>query len=162
MIKQTFMEGMITLTFIRYAHTNIIALDWQALSHFYQAVFACKPVPPERNLHGKWLEELTGIPEVHIVGEHLRLPGYDDHGPTLEIFSYQEMQETEKALNHCGFSHIAFEVDDVNNTVDQLLAAGGSLVGEVVSEDYGELGIGTFAYANDIEGNIIELQSWEK
>lgn len=38
------------------------------------------PVPPERDLKGKWLDELTGLFETKIKGIHLRLPGYDDSG----------------------------------------------------------------------------------
>jgi hypothetical protein len=31
-----------------------------------------------------------------------------------------------------------------------------------MKQDYGEMGIGTFAYTKDIEGNIIELQNWKR
>lgn len=147
---------------MRYAHTNLIARNWRSLSQFYQKVFECKPVPPERDLKGEWLERLTGMSDVHIVGEHLRLPGYDDEGPTLEIFSYDTSASGESKLNRHGFSHIAFEVERVADTVKLLLDEGGELVGEIVSKEYDTLGIGTFAYAKDIEGNIIEMQSWEK
>lgn len=147
---------------MRYVHTNIIARDWKVLSQFYQKVFGCVPVPPERDLHGDWLESLTGMAGVHIVGEHLRLPGYGENGPTLEIFSYQEALPNVKELNTGGFAHIAFEVEDVTETVKLLLQAGGSLLGEVVSKQYDGIGTGTFVYARDIEDNIIELQSWKK
>jgi predicted enzyme related to lactoylglutathione lyase len=76
---------------IKYVHTNIIAKDWRKLSLFYQRVFGCKPVPPERDLSGQWLDSLTGIDGAHITGEHLALPGYDGQTPTLEIFSYDDM-----------------------------------------------------------------------
>lgn len=147
---------------MRYAHTNLIAKNWRSLSLFYQKVFGCKPVPPERNLKGAWLERLTGMPDVHIVGEHLRLPGYGDEGPTLEIFSYDTSISGEPKLNLHGFSHIAFEVENVADTINLLLSEGGELVGEIVSREYDTLGTGTFAYAKDPEGNIIEVQSWKK
>ena len=146
---------------MRYVHTNLIARDWQSLSQFYKTVFGCQSIPPERNLRGEWLDRLTSMPDVHIVGEHLLLPGYGENGPTLEIFSYATSIPGETGLNHHGFSHIAFDVDNVNDTVAVLLREGGCLVGEIVNNDYGALGIGTFAYAKDIEGNIIELQSWK-
>lgn len=147
---------------MRYVHTNIIADDWKALSQFYQEVFGCVPVPPERDLHGVWLEKLTGMPGVHIQGEHLRLPGYGENGPTLEIFSYDSKQANVKDLNRSGFAHIAFEVDDVEAVLQLFLQAGGTLLGEIVEKEYAGGVIGTFVYARDIENNIVELQSWKK
>jgi predicted enzyme related to lactoylglutathione lyase len=38
----------------RYVHTNLIAQDWQALANFYQQVFGCFPLPPERDFKGEW------------------------------------------------------------------------------------------------------------
>jgi predicted enzyme related to lactoylglutathione lyase len=37
---------------IKFTHTNIIAKDWKKLSQFYQEVFECVPVPPERDMQG--------------------------------------------------------------------------------------------------------------
>ena len=59
---------------LRYAHTNLIAKDWRSLSNFYQKVFGCKPIGHQRDLSGKWIEDITGIKNAHIVGEHLVLP----------------------------------------------------------------------------------------
>ena len=73
---------------IKYVHTNIIADDWRALADFYIQVFGCKPVLPERDLSGSWLDSLTCIENSHITGIHLSLPGCGENGPTLEIFSY--------------------------------------------------------------------------
>ena len=78
---------------IKYKHTNLIAKDWKQLSNFYQSVFKCKPIPPERDLSGNWLDRITDIQAAHITGIHLRLPGFGDDGPTLEIFQYDSMPE---------------------------------------------------------------------
>ena len=77
----------------RYGHTNLIANDWRALSGFYQDLFGCTPVPPVRDFKGPDLERGTGIPGVELRGEHLRLPGHGDQGPTLEIFNYTILEE---------------------------------------------------------------------
>ncbi len=45
----------------RYGHTNLIARDWRALASFYESVFGCVVVPPERNFSGPDLEAGTGI-----------------------------------------------------------------------------------------------------
>jgi predicted enzyme related to lactoylglutathione lyase len=36
----------------RYGHANLVADDWRALSRFYQDLFGCIPVPPEREAVG--------------------------------------------------------------------------------------------------------------
>ena len=71
-----------------YRHTNIVAADWRALAGFYEDVFGCTPVPPSRDLSGAWLDRGTGVPDAHLTGIHLRLPGHGDRGPTLEIYGY--------------------------------------------------------------------------
>ena len=146
---------------MKYVHTNIIARDWKSLSEFYQKVFHCIPVPPGRDLRGAWVEALSGVKNAHIQGEHLRLPGYDENGPTLEIFSYNEMVYNEKFINTSGLSHLAFLVDDVASTLALVKENGGQSVGELVIQKYPDGKTGTFVYCKDIEGNIIELQNWE-
>ena len=45
----------------RYGHTNLIARDWQRLAHFYEEVFGCVPVPPERDYRSADLDRGTGL-----------------------------------------------------------------------------------------------------
>lgn len=59
----------------------------EKLIKFYKEVFHCRSIGEVRDLKGAWLDQMTGIKNAHIVGEHLCLPGYDDDHPTLEIFS---------------------------------------------------------------------------
>jgi hypothetical protein len=88
----------------KYVHTNLIAKDWQALADFYQRLFGCVPVPPQRDYHGERLEAGTGIPGAQVRGMHLRLPGYGDDGPTLEIFNYSILESRgQTAVNRPGF-----------------------------------------------------------
>lgn len=144
-----------------YAHTNLIAHDWRRLASFYEEVFGCAPVLPERDLQGEKLEAGTGIKGAHLRGVHLRLPGFDDHGPTLEIFNYNILEQRGKpAVNRPGFGHIAFVVDDVAAAQTAVLQAGGSVVGEIVTLQVATGARVTWCYVTDPESNIIELQSW--
>ncbi|MBW1981849.1 MAG: VOC family protein [Deltaproteobacteria bacterium] len=146
----------------RYKHTNIIARDWQRLAEFYQQVFGCQPVPPERHLAGETIDRGTGVPGAKISGIHLRLPGWGDDGPTLEIFQYAEnAPKLPPAANREGFSHIAFEVADVERAAAKVVSGGGSMVGHIASLEVRGAGRLTFVYAADPEGNIIELQAWQ-
>lgn len=146
---------------IQFAHTNIIARDWQRLADFYEQVFGCQRLLPERHLTAPWVARATGIAGAEIHGIHLRLPGYGSDGPTLEIFQYHQYQgDGPKYINRPGLAHIAFAVDDVERLREAVLAAGGTEVGEVTHVDIPGAGTIAFVYLADPEGNIIELQHW--
>ena len=145
-----------------YKHTNIIAKDWRVLATFYQEIFGCIPVPPERNLSGEWLARGTGVPNASFSGVHLRLPGHGEHGPTLEIYQYSENEpRPATAANREGIIHLAFEVDDVEQAATDVLMHGGSRIGDITTSEVEGVGLLTFTYLADPEGNIIELQSWK-
>jgi predicted enzyme related to lactoylglutathione lyase len=145
---------------MKFKHTNIIAKDWRSVARFYEEVFGCVRVPPERHHTGKWLEDGTGVAGAELSGVHLRLPGWGEAGPTLEIFQYSRNEpKGVPAANREGFTHIAFEVDDVAAALQTVIACGGRAVGTVVSRDVEGIGRLTFVYAADPEGNILELQS---
>jgi predicted enzyme related to lactoylglutathione lyase len=143
---------------IRFAHVNVIAQDWRRLATFYQTVFGCMPVPPERDQSGDWLDRATGIRDSHIRGMHLRLPG---GGTTLEVYEYGTMPERPLIRpNTPGFSHIAFVVDDVESVAKDVMSNGGDKVGEVEQVSIAGVGGLLFQYVADPEGNIIEIQQW--
>ena len=145
----------------RYVHTNIVSEDWQALARFYQEVFDCQPVPPQRNLSGDWLTRGTGVPGAAFQGMHLRLPGYGEDGPTLEIYQYSVFEPNDEPIaNRKGYGHIAFRVDDVTAVRDEVLKRGGAELGQIVEADLPGVGHLTFVYLTDPEGNILEIQNW--
>lgn len=145
----------------RYVHTNLIAKDWPALARFYQDVFGCVPVPPERDYRSASLDAATGLTDAHLTGAHLRLPGYDSQGPTIEIFHYDALESRlSAAVNRPGYGHVAFSVDDVHAARESVLGAGGRAIGEVVTLEASDGRKVTWCYVTDPEGNIIELQAW--
>lgn len=145
----------------RYVHTNLIAKDWSALAAFYCAVFGCTPVPPERDYSGAALDAGTRLRGARLRGGHFRLPGYGEAGPTIEIYSYDQLApRPATAVNRPGFGHIAFEVDDVERARAEVLAHGGAPVGEVVTLATATGARVTWCYVTDPEGNILELQAW--
>jgi len=107
---------------------------------------------------------VTEIKGVRIRGIHLQLPGYENNGPTLEIFQYtpESTRDFESQISRPGFGHIAFLVDDVENVLEKLIGHGGERFGEVVQKEYPELGLLTVVYAKDPEGNFVEIQNWRK
>ena len=144
----------------RYVHTNLVAHDWRRLARFYQDVFGCVPVPPERDLSGAEMEAGTGVSGARLRGMHVRLPGAGPDGPTLEIFEYSEpAADVSRVVNRAGFAHIAFAVDSVAGAREEVLAHGGSPVGDVVTVAISATARITWCYVRDPEGNIIELQA---
>jgi predicted enzyme related to lactoylglutathione lyase len=148
---------------MRFAHTNIVAKDWKLLSDFYIEVFDCEVKPPKRKLSGAWLDDATGLKNAMLEGVHLLLPGHGENGPTLEIFSYNNTHVCEPLMaNDTGLTHIAFEVDDVDRTLNSAVKSGGKLLGEITKKAVEGVGVLKFVYLRDPEGNIVEIQSWKK
>ncbi len=146
----------------KYVHTNLIARNWKRLVRFYSDVFGCEPKGPERDMSGAWLDSLTSLRNAHLTGVHLRLPGYGDDGPTLEIFSYDEpVERGSPVANQCGVGHIAFAVDDVDQALQAVIGAGGDAVGNIAATEVSGVGSLRVVYARDPEGNIVELQKWD-
>jgi len=145
----------------KFGHLNLIARDWRALARFYEELFGCVPVPPERDYRSRELDAGTGLRSAHLTGTHLRLPGHGDDGPTLEIYHYDELASGQHpAVNRPGFAHIAFGVDDVAKAQAEVLGRGGRAIGEIVTLQVATGAKVTFCYVTDPEDNIIELQSW--
>jgi len=148
---------------MRFAHLNIVAKNWKRLSDFSIKVFNSRIKPPERHLSGGWLDQATGLKNAKISGVHLLLPGHGDNGPTLEIFSYEDAYNSTLTMaNYIGFTHIAFEVDDVERILNTALSYDAELLGEITEKEFENIGNLKFVYFRDPEGNIVEIQSWKK
>jgi catechol 2,3-dioxygenase-like lactoylglutathione lyase family enzyme len=146
---------------IRYAHTNLIANDWNTMVAFYCEVFDCVPVSSERDHKGALFEALTAVPHANAKGRHLRMPGHGENGPTLEVFQYTANEPAvPPELRRPGFAHLAFEVPDVEAKRAEVLRWGGRDYGQLVTLDIAGAGKLTLIYMCDPEGNIIELQRW--
>jgi len=146
----------------RLAHVSLVAENWESLASFFREVFGCLPIPPERDLHGTWLEQATGVPGARIRGIHLRFPGDEADGPTLEIFQYDPAETSrERSINRPGFAHMAVAVHSVEAASEAVRKNGGSAVGPITRRSIRTAGTITFQYVRDPEGNVIELQHWE-
>ncbi len=150
-----------------FSHINIISNNARKLSTFYEQVFCCTPLPPERDLSGEWVDRLTGVPGARIRGIHLLLPDQSEstsmqkssRNTTLEILEYQTNGKPNQKLPQSeGFGHIAFLVEDIEACVEEIIRHGGSLVGEITEACIPDVGTFLLVYAKDPEGNIVELQ----
>jgi predicted enzyme related to lactoylglutathione lyase len=145
----------------RFGHVNLTGHDWRRLAAFYIDVFGCEPVPPERDYRSPDLDAATGLTDAHLTGVHLRLPGHGPDGPTIEIYSYDELaKHPGAAVARPGWGHVAFAVADVHAALEAVRAAEGGAHGEIVTLRTADGRSVTWCYATDPEGNIVELQSW--
>lgn len=146
----------------RFAHVNIVARDWQRLAQFYENALGCVPLTPERDYRGRDLDRGTGLDGARLQGLHMRLPGFEgNNAPTLEIYQYDPAgADPPRSVNRIGFGHICFQVSNVQQARDEILAKGGEAVGEVVTLSPSNQASVTWCYVRDPEGNIIELQRW--
>lgn len=148
---------------LRFVHVNLVARDWRRLARFYEEVFGCVPVPPERDYRGPALEAGTAVAGASLRGAHLRLPGGGEGSPTLEIFQYEPgIDHPPGPVNRTGFGHIAFSTKDVQHMRQRVVQHGGSTVGEVVALTTSDGRRVTWTYVRDPEGNVLELQSWTR
>jgi catechol 2,3-dioxygenase-like lactoylglutathione lyase family enzyme len=145
----------------RFGHVNVTGADWRRLAAFYQDVFGMEVVPPERDYRSADLDAATRVPDAHLTGAHLRLPGLGPDGPTLEIYQYDAVEEGRPPrVDRAGWGHVAFQVPDVAAAVEAFVAAGGSRYGEIITSTTATGDRVTWCYAADPDGNLVELQAW--
>jgi len=112
-----------------------------------------------RDLQGPLVDAGVGVADASIRGVHVRLPGYGDTGPTLEIYRYDPLIDVASSVRRSGFGHLAFQVDDIEATRQALVDGGGSCIGDIVTTRAGDRRV-SWCYVADPEGNAIELQRW--
>jgi catechol 2,3-dioxygenase-like lactoylglutathione lyase family enzyme len=152
---------------IRLAHVSITATDLTRLANFYGNALGFVPARSQKSFSGEWLERGMGVPGASITRVHLGLPGGGEEALLLEIIEYAEPapDNAPPAANRAGLRHIALEtgsVEELRELYDLVLEHGGGSLGSITSQEVEGLGTVTFVYMTDPEGNIIELQCWEK
>lgn len=145
----------------RFVRTNLTTRAWKKLVLFYGNVVGRIPKGPDRDFSGEWLDRVTALRKAHLRGIHVLLPGYGEAGPTPEIFRYDSMGERGSAqVNEPGFAHVAFAVDNVDEALEAVVAAGGCAVGDIAMPELDGVRSLRVVYARDPEGKIVELQKW--
>lgn len=145
----------------RVSHFGIVSTDPDRLAEFYITVFGCERSGPPRNLHGAAIQRGMGLPGAHVEGVQLTLPAQGEDGATLEIFKLPTIEPSERGVNRAGFMHLAFKVDDVHETFQQVIDAGGQVLGQITPVPVVGVGEVKFVYTRDPDGNVVELQEWQ-
>lgn len=143
---------------MRLLHISLTARDADKLSEFYREVFGCVDRRPPKRLSGEAVSRGNGLANSSIYAVWLNFP--NNAGPFLEIMEYAEtIGRDAPAVNEPGYGHLAFAVQDLSKTIENVLLLGGSLQGRVTN-------FGTkkqphlIVYVRDSEGNILELEQF--
>lgn len=141
---------------MRLKHINLTAHNADRLAAFYRGAFHFEERRPPKRLSGEIVARGNGLPNSDIYVIWLSMTEDDD--PFLEIMEYTEtLDRPRPSVNEPGYGHLAFEVCDLNETVQKVLQFGGSLQGEVTDFGTKEKPV-LIVYVRDPEGNIIELE----
>lgn len=136
----------------RFDHVGITVADLDTATAFFVGLGL--EVGGRAFVEGEFVDTVTGIPgcRSHIVV--LRPP---EGGPGLELSSFvrpeHEPGSPTAMANELGLRNVAFEVDDLQATVDGLAADGYGLVGGIGAHE----NIWLMAYVRGPEGIIVSL-----
>jgi catechol 2,3-dioxygenase-like lactoylglutathione lyase family enzyme len=133
-------------------HVGIVVDDLRAAMEFF-AELGLEP-GDETSVEGTWVDRIVGLEGVRADTAMVRTP--DGHGQ-VELIQFRS-PPSEGGNGHApanveGLRHLAFIVDDIDDTVARLGARGGELVGDV--ERYQEMF--RLCYLRGPAGIIIEL-----
>ena len=116
----------------RLDHISVVVEDLTAATAFFAALGMT--VEGQAPIEGPWVDRVNGIENIQVNIVMMRTP--DGHG-RLELTKFRnpKLVEVEPAIappNTAGLRSVMFTVDSVDDTVAQLRAHGGELIGEVV------------------------------
>jgi catechol 2,3-dioxygenase-like lactoylglutathione lyase family enzyme len=133
-------------------HVGVVVDDLHAAIEFF-AELGLDP-GGETSVEGSWVDRIVGLEGVRADTAMMRTP--DGHG-RLELIRFRsplgEGGDGRAPANAHGLRHVAFIVDDLDDTVTRLQARGGELVGHV--EQYEDMF--RLCYLRGPAGVIVEL-----
>jgi catechol 2,3-dioxygenase-like lactoylglutathione lyase family enzyme len=137
----------------RFDHVGITVADLDAALEFFVAL-GLEVQGGRMFVEGEFLDTVIGIPGSRTEIVMLQTP---EGGTTLELSSFVRPDHAPGSptamANELGIRNVAFEVDDVPATVEQLAAKGYSLVGGIGEYE----GVWRMAYVRGPEGIIVSL-----
>ena len=141
----------------KFRHIAIVVNDFDKMVDFYSKTLGFTVIR-EFDIASEDFRKGVGISDAKARGAHLSIPG---NGVEIEMFEYNQKADRIKELsvaNYPGFRHIAFFVENLEDTYKCLKETGIEFFSEpiTVKEPQSVAGF-RFIYFKDPEGNIIEL-----
>ena len=132
-------------------HSGIVVEDLERALVFYRDVLGLQ-VLARREREGGPISQVVGYADCHLVIADV---GAGD-GPVLELIQYLNPRPGRRPTEErsvLGGSHVAFNVEDISKTYEDLLRGGARSLNPPVEVAAGK----TVCYMQDPEGNWIEL-----
>jgi catechol 2,3-dioxygenase-like lactoylglutathione lyase family enzyme len=140
------------VTIERMEHVGIVFDDLEAATAFFVELGFTAGGTSE--VEGDWVDRIVGLDDMRVDARMLETPDGDGR---LELIKFHRPEavtgDGAGPANVLGLRHIAFRVDDLDDTLERLKPHGGELIGEVVR--YGD--IFRLCYLRGPEGIIVEL-----
>lgn len=133
-------------------HTGLVVRDLARSLGFYEAL-GLKVWRREEET-GPFIDALVGIPNTRIEWAKMKCPD----GSMVELLQYHTNPDVKSLVaapsNKLGCSHIAYTVDDISKTCEEIVRFGGSVVNPpVLAPD----GLVKVAYCHDPDGILMEV-----
>ena len=144
-------------------HINIVVADLERAAQFYQAVFGYAR-GFSATLEGQWIETVTGLQNARAQCLFLDAP---DGGARIELIRYDAPDAAtppSPSPNQRGLRHIAFEVEDIDATLNRVRVLGIAPISEAVEVPFrvANLGVKRLAYFHDFDGTLVEIAAYRK
>jgi catechol 2,3-dioxygenase-like lactoylglutathione lyase family enzyme len=143
-------------------HINIVVADLERSATFYERVFGLKR-GFAANLEGEWIENVTDLRDVHAGCLFLENA---EGGTRIELIRY-DSPEGEKCSFHSlphtfGLRHVAFEVENLEETLSKVRAEGYEPLSEPVEVPFPVAGLGRkyLCYFHDPDGTLLEIAAY--
>jgi len=133
-------------------HTGLVVKNISASIAFYEGLGL--KVWKREIEKGDFISKVVGLQDAEIETAKLKI----SDGSLLELLEYRShptiYMNTNYEPNKHGCSHIAFSVDDIEETAEIIIKLGGSVVNEPAISKNGSVKV---MYCYDLEGILIEL-----
>ncbi len=133
-------------------HTGLVIRDMERSLAFYLTLGLT--LWKRETESGTFIDIVVGIPRVELEWAKLQAPD----GSLVELLQYHSHPDTRPLentpSNRLGCSHIAFTVDDLAATCQQVAQLGGAVVNPPADSPNGKVRV---AYCHDPDGILMEL-----
>ncbi len=137
-------------------HVNVVVSNLDKAKEFFTQLGFL--VGDESELEGEWISEIVGLKDAKARYVTLTLP---DSGTKLELIEYfsppSDKDPKMSMANQMGFRHIAFEVKDIEVTVQNMKDKGIKFIGPI--QTYPKTGK-RLVYFRGPDGILLELAQY--
>lgn len=143
---------------IEIKHAGIYVNDIDAETQFYKNVFDMFAICEKVNDSNELLDELLDYQGAKIQVTKLITPkgketGYGDMIELVKVSEGNNPQSVIGNIYNIGMAHVCFGVDSIEEIKSKIVKNGGCMKTDIITHANGK----KYAFANDIEGNWIEI-----